>query len=405
MTPAPRSSPNPDDREDANLPYFEIQVEDGRGLLLLRPRTFFGWLRVEHLELLIPDVSFPLDITAGMAQFQHRRCHLLGARLAIDERGLFALISRRTAALAEAGIDELQVRLGEGAIEVHGRARVGEWKAELSARLFLEEEERAIRLVLTEAYTFGYLRRPAVLVGHDLLCVLLGIPGRLPEVTEGERPAVARLGEVVLRPLDLFLEEVLPKAGWRVPETARVVLTSTSVKKGRIELVYAERGSGEVAPDTRREPTYLAELTLSRAGDERLLRQDFAGAVSAYRGEMEAAPESARFLTERILGVLCARDGSLREAEALAEEARLRWPESVGARLALGASAVARGRSKEAAYEAIPAITISTSGRGNSRRSVARPSMPGSRRCWPRRCASSSASARKPPRRLRCRVA
>jgi hypothetical protein len=39
------------DKPKSEQPHFEIQVGDGRGLLLLRPRTFGGWLRVESLQL------------------------------------------------------------------------------------------------------------------------------------------------------------------------------------------------------------------------------------------------------------------------------------------------------------------------------------------------------------------
>src|SRR5438270_482079 len=82
--------PEPPDvaKPRSEQPHFEIQVGDGRGLLLLRPRTFFGWLRIDELQLAIPEVHFPLDITGGMAQFQRQRCPVLAATISVERGGL-----------------------------------------------------------------------------------------------------------------------------------------------------------------------------------------------------------------------------------------------------------------------------------------------------------------------------
>ena len=41
-------------------------------------------------------------------------------------------------------------------------------------RVAVEAEERMLRLRVSQATTFGFIRRPAVLLAHHLLCVLLG---------------------------------------------------------------------------------------------------------------------------------------------------------------------------------------------------------------------------------------
>src|SRR5258708_248033 len=86
-------------------PDFEIEVDGGRGWVQLRPQTFFGWLRVERLELEIPNVRFPLDITRGMGQFQEDRCRVLCARFVVDAEARAALIRARTGLLAAAGFE------------------------------------------------------------------------------------------------------------------------------------------------------------------------------------------------------------------------------------------------------------------------------------------------------------
>src|SRR6478752_2421458 len=95
------------DKSKSQQPHFEIQVGDGRGLLLLRPRTFFGWLRVENLQLAIPEITYPLDITGGMAQFQRQRCPVLEATLSIERSGLQALVQKRASLLQAAGFAEV----------------------------------------------------------------------------------------------------------------------------------------------------------------------------------------------------------------------------------------------------------------------------------------------------------
>src|SRR5262249_17813832 len=126
--PSPSKSKN-------ELPHFEIQVGDGRGLLLLRPRTFFGWLRVESLQLSIPEVQFPLDITGGMAQFQRQRCPVLEANVSVERGGLAELVQRRASLLQAAGFEQVGVELGAEGIELSAQVRLREWAADLMVRV------------------------------------------------------------------------------------------------------------------------------------------------------------------------------------------------------------------------------------------------------------------------------
>src|SRR3990170_4735887 len=108
------SEPGPSaDKADARARglKFEIQIGEGRGSLLLRPRTFFDWLRVERLEFEIPRVCFPLDITQGMAQFQRQRCRVAWAVFSVDDRALAALLREQVALLGAGGFEDVRLRL------------------------------------------------------------------------------------------------------------------------------------------------------------------------------------------------------------------------------------------------------------------------------------------------------
>ena len=355
--------PEPPDvpKRKSEQPHFEIQVGDGRGMLLLRPRTFFGWLRVESLQLAIPEVHFPLDITGGMAQFQRQRCPVLEATIAIERAGFAELVQRRASLLAAAGFAGVGVELGGEGIELTAQARLREWTAELFVRVAVEAEERTVRLRVTEAATFGFIRRPAALLAHDLLCVLSGTPTTPTNDAATVQSATTRaLGLVQLRPLDWFTVSVLAPAGWRLPELDGLALDAVALTARAASLRWArpnEEAAAEAAasaavraPSPQRSVRGVVDELAARAIDEALLRNDLAGAASACRLELTRRPERALPLTERLLAILCTRDASLKEAERMAKEALARWPELGAAHLALASVECSRGNGAEAAH-------------------------------------------------------
>lgn len=351
MTFVPQS---PDaEKSKSEQPRFEVQVGDGRGTLLLKPRTFFGWLRIDSLQLAIPEVTFPLDITGGMAQFQRQRCPVLEATFTVERAGFAELVQRRASLLTAAGFGEVGVELAPEGIELTAQARLREWSAELLVRVAVEAEERTVRLRVVDAATFGFIRRPAALLAHDLLCVLLGaLTAPSGEAAPVQSAVTRALGVVQLQPLDWFIASVMARAGWRLPELeglrlGGVTLTpqAASLRWTRAEATAPAAATGAPARSVRGVVDELA----ARAIDEALLRNDLAGAASACRLEMTRRPERAMALTERLLGLLCARDASLREVEAMAREALVRWPDLAAAHLALAAVESARGGGVEAA--------------------------------------------------------
>src|SRR5262245_41891026 len=151
--PTPGSGASTTGRADAL--GFVLQVAGERATLVLRERSFFGWLRVERLELEIPGLSFPMDLSGGAGRFQRRRCRLTPATIAIDDAGLATLLRARAAALATAGFDDVHGRLLDGAIELSGRARAGERAAEFTARVWPVADRGALRLFAGELRTYA----------------------------------------------------------------------------------------------------------------------------------------------------------------------------------------------------------------------------------------------------------
>jgi len=339
-SPAQPPAVHPSPRE---TPRFEISVDGSRGQLMLRPGRFFGWLRVDRFELAIPNVTFPLDITGGMAQFQRQRCPLLAATLTIDPEGLAQLAAQRAGPLAMAGFENLSIELVDGAIELSALARVRERTAELWVRLAVGSDGRQLRIALEEAVTLGWVRRPSTLLAHDLLCILLGAVdatrGSPAEADAMEGPTVRGLGEIVLQPMELFAATVLSPSGWRLPRLDDVRLGEIAITPEHVRLHFSTE-PGEL-------PTLQRPAALARIG-EPLLRNDLAGAVAACRQELPLEPAEARESTKLLLELLSARDGSVREAELIARDALLRWPDFVYGHLTLAAVASSRGREAQA---------------------------------------------------------
>src|SRR5688572_2302946 len=241
---------------------FDVRVQEGRGALVLRERTFFGWLRVERLELEIPNVRLPVDVSGGADRFQKRRCKVMGATLALDERAVEALLWGRAGDLGAAGFDDVKVRLLEGAAEVSGRARVDDRTADFTCRAYFEPDERGLRVVLADVRVFGCLRRPASLLAHDLLCAFLDLPPTGIDGTDEQGLVRVRgLCDIVVRPLEAFLWRALPPAGWRLPDAGVVQVRGVEVGRGRALLGYGDGGGAySEHPRTRRAQAQLDAL-------------------------------------------------------------------------------------------------------------------------------------------------
>jgi tetratricopeptide (TPR) repeat protein len=352
VSPAKPTAPDP----PRHTPHFEISVEDSRGSLMLRPCLLHGWLHVERLEMAIPNVSFPLDITGGMAQFQRQRCPVVGTTFSVEAAGLAELVSRRVRPLSAAGFDEISLDPDAEGITVSARVRVRERTANMALRLALVGHGRTLHLRVEETATFGWLRRPSTQIAHDLVCILFGAidtSGRpRGDLDAMNGPVVQGVGEISLRPLELFAESILSPAGWRLPDLSQVQID---------QITTTERGLRLTCAQTDREPAALAPAPVPPRVSELLLRNDLAGAIAACREASMLTPDHARALTKLSLDLLLARDGSLRDAELLARDTLLRWPDFFHAQLALGTVAIARGRDAEVSQHFAEAARLAES--------------------------------------------
>ena len=96
---------------------FVLKFLDGRGLLGLRAPVAPASIepaRLERLELEVPNLRFPFDLSGGVARFQNRRCRFREAKITVEEERLAAWLRGR--GLPGYGIEGLTLRIAEGKV-------------------------------------------------------------------------------------------------------------------------------------------------------------------------------------------------------------------------------------------------------------------------------------------------
>ncbi|HEY2745069.1 MAG TPA: hypothetical protein VGL86_10620, partial [Polyangia bacterium] len=179
---------------------FALRFVDGKGVLGLGEKLPLALCDVERLELRVPNLRFPFDVSGGVTRFQNRRCDFGACEISVDGARLQAWLDGRTR-LARLGIGGLCARLVKGRIELMARARVGDSVAAVTARVTLEAAGGQ-RLVarLGDVRLYGFLPAPGPLVG---LGIAVGL-GAEPD-GRGETLSVRGTGELSLNPLELLL--------------------------------------------------------------------------------------------------------------------------------------------------------------------------------------------------------
>jgi tetratricopeptide (TPR) repeat protein len=339
---------------------FALRFIDGKGFLGLRetraatPPSSLDPLEVNRLDLEIPNIRFPFDVSGDAGRFRTRRCLLTAAELRLDEERLQAWLDARRP-LERFGLTELRARLADGRVELAARARVGEREASLTARIVLRTDAgQQVRAYLGDVRLYGFLPAPAPLVALGLA---LGLGAQTRDgAGNGEattpRPIVRGLDLVELNPLEIVLWRTLPPAGWRLPRYRDRPLVGAEVGGGRIAIRYgvapaALPSGGVLAPPPSIEEQVHARC---RDADELLVAGKLTEALEAYTRLAEAEPQATLpQVLERQLAVLAALPTRFDEALALGARLEAQHPERPFASLAQAAVEAERDQHAAAA--------------------------------------------------------
>ncbi|HSA20905.1 MAG TPA: tetratricopeptide repeat protein, partial [Myxococcota bacterium] len=337
--------PDPELRKSAGNPLgFGLEFRRGSTLVTLGGRTLPGGLRVERLELEVPEVSFPFDVSGGAEQFRHRRCRLRLLGVSIGQAELAPWLE---AALAEGqqGVAELRLALDGGEGWLAGSLSAGAQAAPFTARFAAEGiDDLGLRVGFHDLRLFGPLPLPAS-----------ALVGRLARALAGWRVEQPSAGWLVCHPVRDLLRRLLPMHGWKVPDLKGLRLDRVRLSRGRLE-VWTARYPDELPGDVelegeraaRRAFLLFREGTELHATAEAALRDGrLAEARAGYLGPGQVEPGHP-LAARRLLEIGQAEEQRAEAVEDLVRDRLTRQPEDVHTWLARAALLERRGALAEA---------------------------------------------------------
>ena len=349
---------------------FRLTFVEGRGLLSLGSREFHALGKVDRLELEIPNLRFPFDLSGGVARFKNQRLQLRELALSTVGRDVVSALSRYR--LQDYGIFDPEVELDGQRLIFGCRVVLGEKEAAFSAHALVERMDRkAVRVHVHTLNTYGFLSVPAPLLLKALFVAIMeDVPDSNRDGTQVHMlPPLVTMPSLVdfrLEILDLVMLATLPMQGWRLPARKGAVLRLLGGAEGtgRLSMVFVQRECAD--DDVETAPPEAIELVQYREYAQRagLAEQAIAGAElsTAVRLLREQKPVEShdKLATARLLSLLIASRESLAEAEGLARLAIETWPGFLPALLCEAVIHSEHGRFAAAAagYEKVAGIHL-----------------------------------------------
>ena len=345
---------------------FRLTFVEGRGLLSLAGRDISAFGRVEKLELEIPDLRFPFDLSGGVTRFKNHRLRLREMEVSFEANDLAGFL--RGARLADYGLFAPEVEIDDGLVRIGVRAVLGDRQAEFTATgaLTMVQPGRA-RLSMFDVRVYGFLPVPPPLLVTALFTALGAAPSRRSD--DGVAPLVHLEGatdlEIDVR--ELALLALLPMHGWRMPERRHLDGTALRAEAAsqRLTIAFFPSQDALYPAGASSAPARLADhaAAMSRlaVAESSLLAGDVSSALEGYR---QAVPVESgdRAGTARLLSLLASAAETLPEAETIASAALERWP---GLASALAAEAIAASESGRPAQAAELFETLAGSSEGS----------------------------------------
>ena len=296
--------------------------------LAIAKSTRLGPVSVEELEVALPGLGFPLDVSGGVTRFRHRRGELRRLRLCLswDDLCTYAAARLRDAIVpgtprvriekaglaATAGSPQastLLVEISETPVVPKGSFSDPTWARPpnvLAFELTITLTNDDVAIVVGEARGSG-LPASATRMAIEAVTRLLGSTFR----ADGASFSLAKLGTTVA-------SSIFPEAGARAPKAGPLGSSGLVIDVRGIELTLRE-GRGFVGDERALRACEAARLTLE--ADRLLVTGDLDGARAAAidaLGRAPRHPEIARRLVELdvlVEGRAEAANAILRDAE------------------------------------------------------------------------------------------
>jgi hypothetical protein len=112
---------------------FALDFLGGKAHVTLGRRHLGGLVRLEHLALEVPRVSFPFDVSGGAGRFRHRRCRLRRCEAWVEAEAFASWFTARES-LATYGFHQVRLRW----LERRKRDHADFWLVRHEVRTFLQ---------------------------------------------------------------------------------------------------------------------------------------------------------------------------------------------------------------------------------------------------------------------------
>ena len=318
---------------------------DGIGMLALDRYPLGALATMQRLEVTIPELRLPAELTAAAAHFRNRRGRFRSATLSIRPAQMAGNLAER--ALAAAGLSNVAVHIdAAGSLRLAGRARLAGREADFTGRVDLRRVgQRRLHIGVEELHLFGYLPVPAPIVAGALLSAILPAPA--PARTDAGAGTTIRW-QATVDVLELALLEIFVASGWRLPDLSAAALETIAVSSEQIILVFGEAPlpATKNGADTDADAALIGNPRLHEA-EGLLARGDYQAALACLRQVGDGAADPR--ITERTLQVLLAGTTTQSDAEALAARILAEDGSSIPALLAQASVAAERDNPRRAA--------------------------------------------------------
>ena len=270
-------------------------------------------VNVDEISLIIPNLAFPFDISAGVQGLRHQR-HALGRlSITITLDGLEAVIKKRLANSNWIETPRLSFESGHlGVLLEYGPPGS---RVPVTFRLLPVLRDQVVELLVDEPRCYGPLPVHLQLVAATCVKEMIGITPDGPLITPPN-------------PVKFTLFALMPDRGWRIPDYRSVRLYQMKMLPDRMTLDFRHpdlfdpaitkpfEDAKELEIERLRK---LEEVRLTRDGDSLLSKNDIPAARSTYAKLLDRDPDSPIFASR--LAMVDVLDPDLRDTvRSLAHE-------------------------------------------------------------------------------------
>lgn len=311
---------------------FALRLESGKALLELKDKPLQKGVTIGRLEMEIPKVKFPFDVSGGAERFHSQRCVLRSLVLHLSHDALNEQLHRP--ALEDAGFYDVEAGPENGALTITGAYKDGDTRVPFSfAMAPVIMAPRELGLLPFDERVFGACKLPAPRLPWLMLQALGGLP--------------LKTNQPVFDVVAMSVRELLPRYGWKIPDTADVGLIQAEISKNGWIIACGRGLLGESKSASRVSFAVEARAPFEAIENE-LYRDEDKLALTAYRKHVdEEVPH--RFAVRRYLQLAAADERTHEEGRSVAEEALIKDEHNTDALLFLAAYALNEGDAPTAA--------------------------------------------------------